>query len=299
MSGRGAPDSEPAGYREGWFTTQDGLKLHYRDYGDPASPGMPVLCLPGLARNSRDFHPLARRLSRDRRVVALDYRGRGQSDYAPDWQHYAAENDLNDVRHLLAVTGLHRLLVIGTSYGGLLAMGLGVVAPRAVAAVVLNDVGPELAATGQERILKHLSEGRPQPDWATAVTYLKELLPNLPYTRDEEWHDFARGTYREDPSGGLRVAWDTNIVRPLQQGAGDRPDLWALFRSLRNVPVLLLRGGLTDLLSEDTVARMAALHPGLVHVTVPGVGHAPMLTEPASVQAIDDFLDRVAEPAQH
>ena len=281
-----------AGFREGRFTSQDGLRLFYRDYGDPAAPDVPLLCLPGLARNSRDFHPLAVRHSARRRVVCLDYRGRGRSDYAPEWRHYAATNDLNDVRHLLAATGLHRVVAIGTSYGGLLTMGLGIVAPRALVGAVLNDVGPELSPQGQERILLHLGEGRPQPDWATAIAHLKVLLPNLPFRTDAEWEDFARGTYVEE-AGQLRVAWDTNIVRPLQHG-GERPDLWALFRSLRNVPTLLLRAELTDILTEAVADRMASLHPHLARVTVPGVGHAPMLTEPDSVQAIDDFLHRLS-----
>lgn len=297
---RDAPDpARQAGYREGWLTVQDGLRLYYRDYGDPASRRLPVLCLPGLARNSRDFHALALRLAGERRVVCPDYRGRGRSEHAPAWHGYVPQNDLNDLRHLLAATGLHRFAVIGTSYGGLLAMGLAVLAPRGLAGVVLNDIGPDVNPAGQERILKRLGEGRSHPDWPTAVAYLKELLPHLPLKSDEDWLDFARGTYREDPEGGLRVAWDTNIVRPLQRGGGAPPDLWALFRGLRDVPVLVIRGGISDLLTEATVDRMAALHPALMRATVPDVGHAPLLSEPESVQAIDDFLDRLPDPPRH
>ncbi len=296
-----APRDDPgggfaqAGFREGRLTVRDGLRLFYRDYGDPLAAGTAVLCLPGLARNSHDFHRLALRLSADRRVVCPDYRGRGRSDRASSWHGYTPQNDLDDLRQLLAATGLRRVVVIGTSYGGLLAMGLGVVAPRALAGVVLNDIGPDVSAAAEARILAHLAEGRPQPDWAAAIAYLKSLLQHPPFRTDADWEEFARGTYYEPaaPGAPLRAAWDTAIVRALRQGGGERPDLWALFRSLRDVPVLLIRGELTDILSEDSAARMAALHPAFTRVTVPGVGHAPMLTEPECVQAIDDFLERV------
>lgn len=297
MSCKADDVSDSNSYRERYFTSQNGSRLFFRDYGDPAAGSTPVLCLPGLSRNSHDFHRLAERLATGRRVISVDYQGRGRSQFASDWRHYAAENDLNDLRHLIAVTGLHRAIVVGTSYGGLLAMGLGVVVPRAIAGVVLNDVGPEISSSGQARILHILEQGLPQPDWASAVSALKQMLPHLPFKTEAEWNDLARGSYLENEGGGLRVAWDTNIVKPLRQSGGRTPDLWALFRSLRNVPVLVIRGALSDILSEATVARMAEIYPLLSHVTLPDTAHPAKLTEPSSLQAIDEMLDRSAHDA--
>src|SRR5579883_2367118 len=137
-----------ASYRERHFRAQDDLELYYRDYGDPASPRLPALCLTGLTRNARDYEGLAERLSAERRVVSPDYRGRGRSQYDRDWRNYRPEVYLSDIRHLLIAANLERVVVIGTSLGGILAMALGVLQPAAVAAVVLNDVGPELGASG-------------------------------------------------------------------------------------------------------------------------------------------------------
>ncbi len=278
---------------ERWLSAQDGRRLFYREYGDPLAPSLPLLCLPGLARNGQDYVSPATRLADKRRIVSPDYRGRGRSEHDPDWRNYAPSSDLNDLRHLFAVTGLHRAVVLGTSYGGLLAMGLGAVVPRATAGVILNDVGPDIPTGGQSRILGYIGEGRPQPGLAQAVAHLRELMPHLSISSDAEWESFARATYVEAPDGSLRVAWDPQIVKPLLAGAGAAHDLWALFGTLRRVPVLLIRGALSDVITADTAARMAALHPDLSEVIVPRSGHAPLLSEPECVQAIDDFLERV------
>ncbi len=281
--------SPAACFRDGWLTAQDGLKLYYRDYGDPLSPRLPVLCLPGLSRNSRDFHRLARHLAKRRRVIAPDNRGRGRSARDPDWHRYDPACHLNDLRHLLAATNLHRVVVIGTSFGGILAMALGAALPTALAAVVLNDIGPDVEADSQGRILDYIGKGQPQPDWPRATAHLRELLPTQSLKTDADWLEFTQGTYRQDPSGALQVDWDVNIVRPFQRRRPP-PDLWPLFRSLSRIPVMALRGALSDVLSPATFERMGRKHPGLVQVTVPDAGHAPSLNEPESVAAIDAFL---------
>ncbi len=276
-------------YRARRYTAEDGLRLFFRDYGDPAADATPVLCLTGLTRNSRDFHALATRLSSTRRVVCPDYRGRGLSDYDPDWRHYEPATYLNDIRHLLALANLHRVVVIGTSLGGLLAMAMAVAMPGALAGVVINDASPELDPDGLGRILDYIGRDRPQPDWASAVREVRRLFPGVACKSDEEWLGVARGTYREGADGVLRFDWDVNIAKAL--GAPPPADmLWRLFRALRPFPTLALRGARSDIVSEAAFERMAAEHPRLERVLVPGVGHAPSLAEPEAAAAIDRFL---------
>ncbi len=277
-------------FRERTYGAEDGLRLYFRDYGDALSPRLPVLCLPGLTRNSKDYHKLALRLAPERRVLCPDYRGRGRSAYDPDWHNYAPTVYVNDLRHLLAATNVHRAVIIGTSMGAFLAMGLSLMMPMAVAAVVLNDAGPDLHPKGLARILGYIGTDRPQADWDSAARTLREMLPGLSIDTDEGWRDFARNTYREGEDGLLHFDWDTNLARPLRTGTGDMPDLWALFRSLRRIPVLALRGENSDLLSAETFERMGEVIPAMARVIVPNTGHAPTLAEPAAAQALDEFL---------
>lgn len=280
-------------FRERRFRAQDGLTLYYRDYGDPLSPAPPVLCLAGLTRNSRDFDDLATRLSSTRRVVALDYRGRGRSEHDPDWRNYAGPVYLSDIRHLLTAAGLHKVAVVGTSMGGLVAMAMGAALPTALAGVILNDVGPNIDDSGSQRILRYIAKDRPQPNWATAVQHLKDTLPFLSFDNERDWRRFAEGTYREGDDGQLHFDWDIDIVRPLLETDFEPPDYWALFRSLAGVPVLAIRGGLSDILTAETLHEMAAAHPDFTHITLPEVGHTPSLKEPDSLKAIDEFLARL------
>ena len=284
--------SDAPAYRERWLTAQDGLRLYFRDYGDPLSPGTPVLCLPGLTRNSRDFETLATRLDAGRRVVCPDLRGRGRSAHARHWKDYAAQVILDDVHHLMAAVNLHRIVVCGVSYGGLLAMALGALAPSALAGVILDDIGPDMETGGRSRILDYVSQDRPEPDWASAVASMKVTFPTLSFTTEEDWRRFTEGTFREGEDGRLHFDYDVAITRPLQDDAAQM-DLWPLFRTLARVPVLVIRGGASDLLSAATLERMIEAHPRLAHLTLPGVGHAPSLDEPDSEHAIDDFLSQV------
>lgn len=278
------------GFREHRISTEDGLSLYCRDYGDPGSPRTPVLCLAGLTRHSGDYAIPAARLAASRRVVAFDYRGRGRSQWDRNWRNYGYRTDLNDIRHVLAALGLHRVVAIGTSYGGLLAMALGVMMPAALAGAVINDIGPDLNGSGQRRIIAFISTDRPQPDWRTAVHYLRETLPHLPMKTEADWLIFARNTYREHDDGKLHFDWDVKLARSLAGNRAPEVDLWGLFGSLGRVPVVAIRGALSDILSAATLERMAAAHPGLVPVTVQDVGHAPALTEPECVAALDALL---------
>ncbi|MBI1775502.1 MAG: alpha/beta hydrolase [Proteobacteria bacterium] len=282
-----------SGYVSRFFSAQDGLRLHYRDYGEATAQHPALLCLPGLARNAKDFHVPALRHAGKRRVIASDYRGRGRSEWDPDWRNYQPRTYLDDIRHLLAGAGLQRMVVLGTSLGGALAMALGVLQPSLLAGVILNDIGTEVGSAGIARVLAYLAKDRPQPDWPSAAAHLKSLLPNLSIDSEDGWLRFAGATYREGDDGLLHFDWDPTIVRPLLTGRQSPVDLWPLFGSLGRLPVLLIRGGKSDILSDATASRMADAHPGMGMVTVPGAGHAPTLEEPAVVEAIDAFLSEI------
>ena len=277
-------------FRERRFASQDGLDLYFRDYGDPLAEATPVLCLGGLTRNAKDFHRLATRLSAGRRVLCPDYRGRGRSAYDPNWRNYRAETYLADLGHLLAATNVHRAVVVGTSLGGLLAMGLAAARPTALAAVVLNDIGPDIAMDGLRPIVEYIRIDRPQASREAAVETLKALLPGVAFQDEGDWEAMLDNTYRVGADGLLRFDWDVAIARPLLARGAALPDMWPLFRALARVPLLAIRGERSDVLTPDCFDRMAAARPDLRRVVVPGAGHAPTLGEPESLAAIDAFL---------
>ena len=280
---------EPA-YRGRRFTAPDGLGLYFRDYGDPGSAATPVLCLGGLTRNAKDFDALARRVARERRVLCPDLRGRGRSDYDPNWRNYHPATYLNDIAHLLTVADVHRVVVVGTSLGGVLAMAMGASMPSALAGAVLNDIGPEIERGGLEPILSYIRVDRPQPNWESAVQTIRTLLPDLVYQDETMFEAMARNTYREGDDGLLHFDWDVNIVKPALADRGATPDLWPLFRGLRPTPLLAFRGEASKLLTADCFSRMARERPDASTITVPRTGHAPTLDEPECVAALDAFL---------
>lgn len=281
-----------AAFREYRFLSQDGRSLYYRDYGDPLAAPAPVLCLPGLTRNSRDFHTLAGRLAGSRRIVCPDYRGRGRSDYDRDANNYHPAVHLNDTRHLMAAAGLDDIVVIGTSFGGFLAMGLAIIAPSSLCAVILNDVGPDVSNKGMRRIMDYIGRDNPQPDWTAAVAELRRMFPHMSGETDAELLDEARATWREGEDGMLHFDWDTRLAEVVARARGET-DPWVLFRALHRFPVLALRGELSDVLSAGTFDRMAEIHPDLTAVTVPKRGHPLTLNEPDVTEALDAFLARI------
>ena len=288
------------GYRERWLTAQDGLKLYFRDYQPPggvtgggaAASATPVLCLPGVSRNSKDFAPLAQRLSQGRRVICPDYRGRGRSQYDPDWRHYHPPVYVDDIRHLLCALGVHQVHVIGTSLGGILAMVMAVAMPGTVAGAVLNDIGPEIDISGLAKIIDYLSDDTPLPDWDAVVGRLRETFPDLPARSPEDWLTIARNTYKDSPGGGLVHDWDHAIVNQFAKALGGKVSLWPLFKALERVPVLTVRGALSNILSGKTLRRMAETLPGMAQVTVEDCGHPPSLTEANVLEALDVHLAR-------
>lgn len=281
-----------AAFRERYVTSQDGLRLYSRDYGDPLSPRLPLICLTGITRNSADFAELAERHAGERRVICIDYRGRGRSAYDRNWRNYRPEVYAGDIVQVIAANDLHRVIVVGTSLGGLLAMGLAVLRPTLLGAVVLNDIGPAVTPGGLARILAYSGTDHPQPDWPSAVAYLRRLLPTMSIKTDEDWLRHARGTFRPGEDGQLHFDWDVNLTKPLRHANGAVPDLWAYFGALRRVPVLSLRGSRSDVLSPETVERMALVKPDLQRATVADAGHAPTLNEPDAAAVVDAFIRR-------
>lgn len=276
--------------REHVIRAADGRQLFARDWGPAEGAHAAVLCLPGLTRNSKDFNRLAPRLALDRRVICPDLRGRGRSERDPDWRNYDPRVYLDDLRHILAALGVARFHVVGISMGGLLGMALGVAMPNALVGLVINDVGPEINRSGASRILAYIATDRPQPDWPSAIAHLRTNLRKLSLSSDADWREFAENTYAPGPDGRLHFDWDVNLAKPLLAGAGDSPDLWALWRSVRRLPILVIRGGESDVLSAATLERMRTEKPDLVAVTLPGIGHAPTLDEPPSREAIDAYF---------
>lgn len=278
-------------YVERRVTTQDNLSLYLRDYGDALDPRVPLLCLGGLTRNSKDFDGLAERYSRDgRRVIAPDYRGRGRSDYDPDPYNYDPRIYLRDIHDILSALNLHRVVIVGTSLGGILGMGMGAAMPGALAGVVLNDIGPEVETGGLAFIIGYMREDRPLDSWDDAVETIKKMLPNLTFQDEGIWLKMAQNTFRECDDGKLRFDWDVNIVKPILDPSYEVPDMWPIFRSLKNVPVLALRGAESDILSPDCFRRMQEFKPDMIAVEVPRCGHVPTLAEPESKAALDEFL---------
>jgi pimeloyl-ACP methyl ester carboxylesterase len=280
-------------FRERRYTCQDGLSLYFRDYGDAASPLAPVVCLPGLTRNSKDFGALARRLSVSRRVLCPDYRGRGRSQYDTEWRRYHPRSYIDDVRHLMVVNNVHRAVFVGTSMGGIVAAGLAVAAPTLVAGVILNDVGPVIETDGIGKIVDYVRDTRVQPGWDAAVRHLKETFPDRPATSDSEWLAIAQATYRETDDGTLRVDWDPDLVKPLRAAGAIEIDLWPIFGALRHIPTVAIRGALSDVLSAETLTGLQSFLPSMAAITIDGVGHAPSLAEPEALLAIDELLARV------
>ncbi len=280
------------GFVDRRVTAQDGLSLYVRDYPGPAEgAGTPLLCLGGLTRNSKDFAGLAKYHSRRRRVICPDIRGRGLSDYDSDWRHYDPAVYVGDVRHILCALGIHEVVVLGTSMGGLMGMGMAAAMPGALKGLVLNDVGPVVRRKDLDIIVDYIKSPPTLSSWHAAGQHLKQWFDGVyPITRDEDWTRAARLSYVERADGSITFDWDPAIVKPILADDVETYDFWHLFKACGRIPVLTLRGAKSDILDTVLLDRMAAVHPGMQAVTVAGVGHAPGLAEPESVEALNGFL---------
>lgn len=279
-----------ARYRDCNVIVADGLRLHYRDYpGSSDEP--PLLCLHGLTRNVRDFTAFAERYSAGRRVLALDFRGRGLSDHDPLPARYTPLTYASDVLQLLDQLDIDEAVFVGTSLGGLVTMTVAAMAPQRIAAAILNDVGPELSVEGLERIASYVGKGGPFGSWDEAADAVARYSGNAhPNFGHDDWVKMARRICRED-NGRIVLDYDRAIALPFQtKGPAPRVDLWPLFGALAQKPLLVIRGEISDLLSAEALDKMHEVAPDMKSVTVAGVGHAPLLDEPDAVAAIDQFL---------
>ena len=292
------------GFVDTWWHSADGLRLHSRDYpgaGDNARP--PVLCLHGLTRNARDFDGLAASLASPEgggwRVLCPDMRGRGQSEYAGDAMTYTPPHYVGDVLGLLETAGIDKVVVVGTSLGGLMAMGLALVARERLAGVVLNDIGPVIEAAGLAKIGGYVGADQRFASWGEGAAALCVTFGSAyPGWGTSDWLTMARRLMVED-GGMIRFDYDPRIAEPFFAAATadpppPAPDLWPGLEALGGLPLLMLRGGVSDILSAETLAEMARRLPDASALTLPGIGHAPTLDEPEAVAAIVRLLEAVA-----
>ncbi|HEV7255506.1 MAG TPA: alpha/beta hydrolase [Mesorhizobium sp.] len=283
-----------------FFSAQDGLRLHARVFGEP-SPGLAVVCLPGLTRNARDFSGLARHLAGNtpnpRRVVAFDYRGRGLSAHARDWRQYNLATEAEDVLAGLTALGLERAAFIGTSRGGLIVHLVAAMRPGVLGAVVLNDVGPALGGAGMAQIKNYLERppGAPR-SFAEAVATQKRIHgAAFPALAEADWQRFTAALYREE-NGRPVLDFDPALVNTVKaiDLSLPLPEMWAQFAGLGRVPLLAIRGANSRLLTEEILDAMHAKHKDMQSLTVPGQGHAPLLDMAGLPERIAAFLDEAA-----
>lgn len=309
------------------WTSPDGLRLAYRVYepenggeGADAREGearLPVICLPGLTRNARDFEDLALHLAAGgRRVFCPDLRGRGESDYARDAMSYQPPVYVEDLAGLFEAEGITRFIAVGTSLGGILTMMMAATRPGLIAGAVLNDIGPVIDPVGLERIGGYVGQGRSYLTWMHAARGLHETMAEIyPDFAIGDWLRLAKRLMALGTGGRIAFDYDMNIAEPIDAAgkardeareqareqatqetgtAAPAADLWPLFKALSGVPLVVVHGALSDILSASTAAAMAAQHPDCELVTLPRVGHAPTLDEPEARAAIDRLLARLS-----
>lgn len=289
-----ATASASINWRDLFYTSQDGLRLFARDYGDRLSRRTPVICLPGLTRNSKDFDALANHLSATRRVICPDLRGRGRSQYCENWTDYTPQAEMLDVFDLMASIGIQHAIFVGTSRAGIITMLMAAQRPNVVRGAILNDIGPEIEVDGLRRIATYAGLMEAPPSWTEAAFKLRMMNEReFPTLTGDDWYAHARRTFAEE-AGVPKIDYDPKIGTALRKGLdaanGVLPDMWPQFKALSHVPVLCLRGENSDILSADTVARMEKTHPSVAALTVSDRGHVPFLDEPEVLNAIDTFL---------
>jgi pimeloyl-ACP methyl ester carboxylesterase len=287
-------------FQSRFVSAQDGLKLHVRDYGSARDPGIPVVCLAGLSRNSADFGPLASVLAgglkgAKRRVLALDYRGRGLSDYDPNWKNYSLEVENDDVRTVLTALGIDSAVFIGTSRGGLHIMALSATRPAVIRAAVLNDIGPVLEPRGMAHIRGYIGKlptPRSVPD---AVDLLKRTMSEqFSGLSEADWKAYARLTFT-DAVGRVGLRYDKNLMKTLESLDLEQPlpTVWPQFDGLYDVPMLIIRAANSNLFSAQTLQEMVHRHRGAEVYLVEGQGHPPLLLDAGSIGRICDFVAKI------
>jgi pimeloyl-ACP methyl ester carboxylesterase len=283
-----------ANWTDGYWWSNDGLRLHYRDYAGPADRPA-ILCLPGLTRNARDFAAVADRLAGEWRLICVDLRGRGESAFAKDPMSYSPLIYVQDIEALIETLGPGPLVAFGTSLGGIIAMLLASTGRTPLAGALINDIGPVIEPAGLARIRGYVGRGGSWPTWLHAARALAESQRAVyPDYAIEDWLGMAKRLCRLTSAGRIVLDYDMRIAEPLRVPGGEAGfDMWPALAALEPVPALLVRGGVSDLLSEATAQEMARRLPKLEQLTLPRVGHAPTLDEPECREAMDRLLDRV------
>ncbi|MBT3141703.1 alpha/beta hydrolase [Phaeobacter gallaeciensis] len=273
------------------FQTSDNRRLYFEDAGT----GQPLLCLAGLTRCSRDFSFLAPHVT-DLRMITMDYRGRGQSDYDPDYMNYNVLREAHDVIELLNHLELDRATILGTSRGGLIAMALAANHPERLSGVVLNDIGPVVGAVGIARIMDYVGKKPVSKTHEQAAAILQQFMePQFPGVPYHVWRKQAEIQYHATEAG-LELRYDEALRKALleQAATGATPDMWLFYEALKKIPAGVIRGGNSDILDAPTLAEMHQRHPGLISAEVPDRGHVPFLDEPQSLQVIRAILEQAA-----
>ncbi len=276
------------------ITAKDGLKLHVRHIGARGGAELPVICLPGLSRNVDDFETIGRALaeSGDRWVVALDSRGRGQSEYDPNWRNYDLQVELDDLMNVLVALGIEGAVFLGTSRGGLLTALLGIVRPEVIRGAIVNDIGPVIDARGLARIRGYVGKLPSPRSFEEAASVLRQVFgTHFTDMPPGAWDRYARRTW-DEKGGKLVPRYDPNLMRPLAELDLEKPmpELWAQFATLEHVPLMVIRGELSDILGRRTAEDMVARHPNARLHEVPYQGHAPLLEDAETIEAVKTFL---------
>jgi pimeloyl-ACP methyl ester carboxylesterase len=290
------PDrNAPPAFEDRYWWSNDGLRLHYRDYPGDAD-AVPLLCIPGLTRNARDYAGLAGRLAGARRIIVVELRGRGESGYAKDPMSYVPFTYLQDLEALLGELGISRFLSVGTSLGGILTMMLATTERERLVGAVLNDVGPEIDPAGLARIRGYVGRANWHPTWMHAARALAASNGDVyPRYDIEDWLAMAKRLYRLNSAGRIVLDYDMKIAEPFRVPGNEAgPDMWRALEALGDKPALIVRGGHSDILSLRIAERMRDALPGSELVTVADVGHAPTLDEPEAVVGIERLLARLA-----
>jgi pimeloyl-ACP methyl ester carboxylesterase len=291
------------GFASVFVTAPDGLRLHIRSYGSSVASALPVVCLPALARTAADFHPLATALVADpanpRLVLALDYRGHGQSQYDHNPKNYAIRVALADLSAVLAAFEITSAIFVGTSFGGVLAMMLAALPPTAVAGVILNDIGPVMEPRGLMRIKSYVGKLPIARNFEEGAEILRWLF-EAQFTKlaPQDWVAFAQRTWREG-HGTLVPSHDPKLERALRGYSLERlPTLWDQFDALARIPLMVIRGANSDMLARPTLNEMLARRSQLEVVVVPDQGHAPLLGEPKVIRRVAGFVASCDAPAR-
>ena len=268
------------------FTTSDGLSLYYTDEGT----GLPILCLPGLTRTTADFDYVTPHLAGNR-LVKMDYRGRGQSDFDPQWQNYTLPVECRDVLELLAHLSLEKVAILGTSRGGLNAMGLAMAHADRLLGVALNDIGPYLDPNGLAFIMGYLGRNPAAKTHAEAAASMARVFTDFEGVPEGRWMKEVVKMYTQDEEG-LKITYDPHLRDAVEAaGAQAAPDLWPFFDAMKDMPLACIRGANSNLLPADTVAEMQSRRPDMITAVVPGRGHVPFLDEPEAVAALQQWVE--------